>query len=152
MATAVTVKVEVRSPVGARFSALVMLAGGIVFVYTPALLLVTKISILQRCPARIKPLVNEIEVAPVGAVNARGGAAPQPVMAGAVELLTVTPVGRLSVIEKFVKLVSPGAMMSILNRELPPWVIDAGVNDFAPVTSLPRTVTPAVAGRELVAP
>ena len=36
-----TVKLEVRLPAGARFSVLVMLEGGIVFVCTPGVLLVT---------------------------------------------------------------------------------------------------------------
>jgi hypothetical protein len=97
-------------------------------------------------------LVNEIEVAPVEAVKTRGGAAPQPVIAGAVELLTVTPTGRLSVSEKFVRFVSLGATTSILNLELLPGVIEAGENDFVPVTSVPRTVTLAFAERKLVTP
>jgi len=150
--TPLTVKLEVRLPAGTRFSLLVMFEGGIVFVCTPGVLLVTYTSILQRCPARIKPFVNEIEVAPVGAVKTRGGAAPQPVIVGAVELLTVTPVGRLSVIEKFVRFVLPGAKMSILNLELPPGAMEAGENDLAPITSVPLTVTFAFAGRKFVTP
>ena len=49
-------------------------------------------------------------------------------------------------------MVSAGAMISILNRELPPCEIEAGANDFAPVTSLPRIVTPAFAAFEFIAP
>ena len=97
-------------------------------------------------------MVNEIEVAPVGAVNTRGGAAPQPLIAGAVELLTVTPAGRLSVIEKFVRFVSLGAKKSILNRELLPAVIEAGEKVFTPLTSVPATFTMFDAERGLLTP
>jgi len=88
----------------------------------------------------------------VGAVNTSGGVEPQPLIAGAVELLTVTPTGRLSVSVKFVRSVSPGAKTSIRNLELPPTGIEAGENDFMPVTSTPATVTTEVAGRKLVTP
>ena len=97
-------------------------------------------------------MVRETEVAPVGAVSTSGGIGPQPLMAGAVELLTVRPAGRLSVIEKFVRSVSPGAKMSILSLEFPPVAIDEGENDLMPVTSTPATFTTAVAGRTLVTP
>ena len=97
-------------------------------------------------------MVNETEVAPVGAVNTSGGVAPQPVIAGGVELLIVTPAGRLSVIEKLVRFVSLGAKRSILNRELPPNAIEEGENDFIPATSVPLTVTLAFAGRKLPTP
>ena len=63
-----------------------------------------------------------------------------------VELLIVTPVGRLSVIEKFVRSVSLGAVISILNLELPPAGIFEGENDFIPETSVPLTVTLALTG------
>ena len=109
-------------------------------------------SIRQRCPARIKPFVRETEFAPVGAVKTRGGTGPQPVIAGGVELLTVTPVGRLSVTEKLVRFVSLGAKMSIRNLEFPPTVMDEGENDFIPVTSVLVTVTFAVAARKLPTP
>ena len=79
-------------------------------------------------------------------------AAPQPVIAGGVELLTVTSVGRLSVTEKFVRLVSLGAKISILNLELLPAAIEEGENDFIPATSVPRTITLAFAGRRLPTP
>jgi len=148
----VTVKFAERLPAGARFSVFVIFAGGIVLVYTAGVLLVTKTSILQRCPARIKPFVKEMEIAPVAALKTRGGAAPQPVIVGAVELLTVTPVGRLSVIEKFVRFVSLGAKISIRNLELPPAGIVAGENDFAPETSVPAMVTVAFARRGLPTP
>lgn len=85
-------------------------------------------------------------------MSTSGGVAPQPFVAGAVELLTVKPAGRLSVIEKFVRSVSPGAKISILNLELPPGAILEGENDFIPITSTPATVTLAVAGRTLPTP
>ena len=107
------------------------------------ILLVTYTSILQRCPARIKPPVKEMDVAPVGAFNT--AEAPQPVTAGGVELLTVTPAGRGSVTAKFVKFVLLGAMISILSLELPPTGMLEGVNVFTPVTSVPLTFTLAVA-------
>ena len=97
-------------------------------------------------------MVNEMEVAPVGAVNTSGGVGPQPVIAGGVELLTVTPAGRLSVTAKFVRFVLLGAKKSILNREFPPAGILEGENDFIPDTSVPLTVTPAVAAVRLPTP
>jgi hypothetical protein len=56
------------------------------------------------------------------------------VTVGEVELLTVTPAGRLSVIEKLVRFVSLGAKISILNRELPPTAMEEGENDFIPAS------------------
>lgn len=97
-------------------------------------------------------MVNETEVAPVGAVNTNGGVGPQPVIAGGVELLIMTPAGRLSVTEKFVKSVSLGAKISILNRELPPVEIVEGENDFIPVTSVLVTVTLAFTRRRFPMP
>lgn len=106
----------------------------------------------QRCPARIKPPVREIEVAPVGAVKASGGVGPQPVIAGGVELLTVTPAGRLSVTEKLVRSVSLGAKKSILNLELPPAGMVEGLNVFIPESSVPVILTVAVADVRLPTP
>ena len=97
-------------------------------------------------------MAREIEVAPAVAVSTSGGVAPQPFVVGAVELLTVKPAGRLSVIEKFVRFVSPGAKISIRNLELPPGAILEGENDFIPVTSIPAMVTLSVAGRPLLTP
>jgi hypothetical protein len=74
------------------------------------------------------------------------------VTAGEVELLTVTPAGKSSVNEKFVKSVSLGAKKSSLNRELPPGAIVEGENDFVPVISVPRMVTLALAGRRSPTP
>jgi hypothetical protein len=82
-----------------------------------------------------------MEVAPVGAVNTSGGVGPQSVSAGGVELLTVTPAGKLSVIETFVRFVSLGAKMSILNLGLPPASIVEGENDLMPATSVLVTTT-----------
>jgi len=98
------------------------------------------------------PPVNEMEVAPVGAVNTNGGVGPQSVIAGGVELLTVTPAGRLSLIETFVRFVSVGAKMSILNLEVPPASIVEGENDLMPAISVLVTTTFAFAGRRLPTP
>lgn len=95
-----------------------------VLVTVPGVLLVTQTLIRQRAPARMVPPVREMEVSPVLAVSTRGGVAPQPFIAGGVEipavftLLIVTPAGRSSVMEKFVRLVSAGAKRSILNLVL----------------------------------
>ena len=97
-------------------------------------------------------MVNETEVAPVGAVNTSGGVGPQPVIAGGVELLTVTPAGKLSVTAKFVRFVSLGAKRSILSREFPPAGMVDGENDFVPETSVPATVTLAFAADRLPTP
>lgn len=78
--------------------------------------------------------------------------APQPVTAGGVELLTMTPEGRGSVTEKFVKSVLPGAKISILKREFPPTGILEGENDLMPETSVLATVTFAVAADKLPIP
>ncbi len=114
--------------------------------------LVTLISIRQRCPIRIKPLEMEIEVAPVDAFNTSGGVEPQPEMAGAVELLTVTPAGRSSVNPKFVRFVSPGAKISIRSRALSPAEIVEGENDLIAVTSVPLTLILVVAEDKLPIP
>ena len=88
----------------------------------------------------------------VAAFSTSGGVAPQPVIVGGVELLTVTPEGRLSVIEKFVRFVSLGATISIRSLELPPTGIVEGENDFLTDTSVPLTVTLALAGDKLPIP
>lgn len=148
----VTVRFAVRLLGGTRGSAYVMFAGGMVLVRMPPVLLVTNTSILHRCPARIKPLVSEIVVAPGVGLKTSGGVAPQPVAEGAVELLTVIPAGKLSVIETLVRFVSLGAKISILNLELPPAAIVEGENDFTPLTSVPLIVTLAFAGVRLPTP
>jgi hypothetical protein len=145
-----TVKFDARALEGTRFSLFVIFAGGMVLVYVPGIAPVTKTLIRQRVPARMVPLVREMEVAPVMAVNT--APAPQPLVEAGVELLIVTLGGRLSTIEKFVRFVSPGAKMSILKRELPPGVIVEGENVFIPVSSDPAIETLAFAGRRFVAP
>jgi hypothetical protein len=87
----------------------------------------------------------EMELAPVAASNTSGGVGPQPEVDGAVELLTVIPVGRSSVNPKFVRFVSPGATISNLSLALPPAGIVEGENDLIAVISVPLTVTVAVA-------
>ena len=93
-----------------------------------------------------------MEAAPVVAVNRSGGAAPQSLVSGGVELLMVKPAGRLSTMEKFVRSVSPGAVISILNLELPPAAILEGENDLIPNISAPVTVKVAVIGRPFPTP
>ena len=93
-----------------------------------------------------------MEVSPGWGLKVSGGVAPQPVVVAGEELLTVTPAGRVSVSEKFVRPVSPGAVTSIRKRELPPAVIVGGLNDFAPVTSEPNTRMSPFAGRGLPTP
>lgn len=93
-----------------------------------------------------------MEVAPVGAVNISGGVGPQSVSDGGVELLTVTPAGKLSVIETFVRSVSLGAKISILSLELPPASMVEGENDLMPATSVLVTTTLAFPGRRLPMP
>ena len=99
--------------------------GGIVFVTVPGVLLVTYTSI----PAAIVAFVKVIVFAPVTAVRVANG--PQLVdMDGLVELLIVTPGGRLSVTEKFVRSVSWGARIFRRKRELSPALIVLGVKDL----------------------
>lgn len=101
-----------------RFCVFVMLLGGMLLVYTPGVVAVTKTSMRQTVPGVIVPPVNVITFAPVIAVST--DVALQLVRDGAVELLIVIPEGRLSVMETLVSVVSAGALMSILNLELPP--------------------------------
>ena len=88
----------------------------------------------------------------MGASSTSGGVGPQPVTAGGVELLTVIPAGKLSVIEKFVRFVSLGANISILKRELPPASIVEGENDLMPATSVLVTTILAFPERRLPTP
>ena len=85
------------------------------------MLLVTQTSKLQVALAANVLSTRLIEVAPVRAVRVRFPAAPHPAEnTGGDELLTDTPVGKLSVIEKLVSAVSAGAMIERRRRELPP--------------------------------
>ncbi len=153
----VTVRFAVSALVGTRASLLVMFSGRIVLTYgvfgAVGALLVTYTSMRQRPPMAIVPPVREIELVPGAAVKV---AAPQPVNAGAGAgglLLMITPAGSGSVTEKLVRAVSPGAKISILSLELLPAVMEAGVNDFVPVTSVPLiTFTLAVAAVRLLIP
>ena len=87
-------------------------------VTVPGVLLVTQTSIRQRVPAAMVAPVRVIKLAPVVAVSTRGGVDPQLLTDAGVELVMVTPAGRLSVTEKFVRVVSTGAKRSILNLVL----------------------------------
>ena len=84
--------------------------------------------IWQVAPARMVPLVREMEVAPVAAVIV--AELPQLFCAGGEELLTVTSGGKWSTIEKFVKSESGGAEMLIRRRELSPGAILDGEKDL----------------------
>ena len=114
----VTLRLAVAFAVIVRPWVLVIFAGVTVFVTVPGVLLVTQTSRVHVDPAGKFGSNRLIEVAPIGAVRVR--AAGQPVKVGPDELLTVTPRGRLSVIEKLVRAVSAGAMMERRSREFPP--------------------------------
>ena len=101
------------------------------------------------------------EVPPVVAVRTRGGVEPHPLIAGddgapvALTFVIVTPAGRLSVIEKFVRFVSVGAKRSIRNLVFWPALIGSTENDLTlPVIPVPieYTLTFAAAETALVAP
>ena len=68
------------------------------------------------------------EVAPVTAVST--DEAPQLLRVAGDELLMVTFGGRLSTMAKFVRFVSAGADILILNLEFPPRAMVAGENDL----------------------
>ena len=103
--------------------------------YLPAVSLVTQTSIRHWAPAAIVPLVRVITPVPVTAV--RVAPVPQLVTFGPCELLITTPAGRLSVSEKFVRAVSAGARIFILNLELPPTSIVEGLKDLSAVIPEP---------------
>lgn len=63
--------------------------------------------------------------------------APQLLCAAGDELLMVTFGGRLSTMVKFVRFVSAGAEILILNLEFPPGAIVAGENDLFAETPAP---------------
>lgn len=127
---------------------------GIVLTYgaPPGLgiVLVTVTSILQSCPELIVPPVQEMVVPPAGALSV------PPIqfalLVAFVGLLMITPAGRGSMTEKFVRFVSFGAVRSILNLELPPTGILVGKNDLIPATSVPLTVTLALTGERRPTP
>lgn len=76
-----------------------------------------------------------MEVAPVTAVNT--DEPPQLLCVAGVELLMVTSGGRLSIMLKFVRFVSAGAVILILNLEFPPETMVAGKNDLFASTPAP---------------
>jgi hypothetical protein len=108
--------------------------------------------IWQVVPAGIVPFVNVMVVAPVSAVNSED--VPQLFVVAGDELLTVTFAGRVSVIEKFVRLVSAGAVMLMRKREFSPARMVAGENDLLADIPAPSayTVTFADAPSPLVTP
>src|SRR5512134_390427 len=63
-----------------------------------------------------------------------------------------TPGGSGSVTEKLVRSVSPGAKISIRNREFPPAGMEEGEKFFNPVICVPLTVTVAFAAVRLPIP
>jgi hypothetical protein len=93
-----------------------------------------------------------IDVAPVTAVSTEPE--PQLVVVAGCELLIVTLAGRLSTIEKFVRLVSAGALMLIRKREFSPGRMVAGENDLLDNIPPPAgyTSTRAEAGIPFVTP
>ena len=66
---------------------------------------------------------------------------PQFVCVAGDELLTVTVGGRLSVMVKFVRAVSPGAVILIRNREFSPARIVEGEKDLLPLIPPPSVYT-----------
>jgi hypothetical protein len=99
------------------------------------------------------PLVKVMVFVPVAAVREADGPHPADTF-GPWELLIVTLVGRTSVNEKFVSVVSAGARRLIRSLEFPPASMVLGLKDFPPVIGPPigKTSTFALAGRILVAP
>lgn len=95
--------------------------------------------IWQFVPAGIVAPDNVMEVAPVTAVST--DEAPQLARVAGDELLTVTPGGRLSTMEKFVRFVSAGADILILNLEFPPGAMVPGENDLFAEMPAPTVYT-----------
>ena len=81
-----------------------------------------------------------------------GGVEPQPEAVGSGGLLISRPKGNVSVREKLVRFVLVGAVTWILNLEVPPAVIELGMNDFDASKSVPKTVTFAFAARRFPTP
>ena len=80
-----------------------------------------------------------MEVAPVTAVST--DEVPQLSCVAGDELLTVTPGGRLSTMEKFVRFVSAGADILILNLEFPSGAMIPGENDLFAEIPAPTVYT-----------
>ena len=96
--------------------------------------------IWQFVPAGIVTPDNVMEVAPVTAVST-ADEAPQLAWVAGDELLTVTSGGRLSTMEKFVRFVSAGADILILNLEFPPGAMVSGDNDLFAEIPAPTVYT-----------
>ena len=82
---------------------------------------------------------NVMEVAPVTAVST--DEVPQLSCVAGDELLTVTFGGRLSTMEKFVRFVSAGADILILNLEFPSGAMIPGENDLFAEIPAPTVYT-----------
>lgn len=80
-----------------------------------------------------------MEVAPVTAVST--DEVPQFSCVAGDELLMVTSGGRLSTMEKFVRFVSAGADILILNLEFPPGAMIPGENDLPAEIPAPTVYT-----------
>lgn len=80
-----------------------------------------------------------MEVAPVTAVST--DEVPQLSCVAGDELLTVTSGGRLSTMEKFVRFVSAGADILILNLEFPSGAMIPGENDLSAEIPAPTVYT-----------
>ena len=124
------------------FSLFVILPGGIVLeLMTPAVLpvlLVTYTVITQFVPRVTVPPVKVTTVSPIcGLKFGDPTVTPHPVTVGAVELLTVRSPGRLSVMLKFDRSVSAGAVTVSRKREFPPTLIAVGWKVLASVTPAP---------------
>ena len=100
-------------------------------------MLVTKTCTSQVALAAMVPPDAEMESAPFA-----GGQAPVRVPQAAeavagLKLLTVTPIGRVSVNEKLFNAVSGGAVKVKCRSEFPPMLIVEGVKVFVAVTPAP---------------
>lgn len=116
---------------------MVISPGLTVFTDSPGVLLVTQTSRVHVAPAAKVFRSRLIVVAPDGAVRVRLDAGPQPAEKfGPVELLTVIPGGRVSVIEKLVRGISAGAVMASRKRVLPPTPIGLVWNDLVKPTGI----------------
>ncbi len=87
-------------------------------------------------PAAIVPPLAAIDVAPL-AGGQEPPSVPQLVDEGAVELLTVTPTGRVSLSVKLVNEVSAGAVKVSRKREFPKMLIVLDVKVFVEGTPCP---------------
>ena len=104
----------------------------------PPTALVTQTCTVHKAPALILPPETSIEFAPL--TGGQGDNDPQFEIV-ALELLTVTPVGRVSVNEKLVSAVSSGALKVKIRSEFPPLFIVAGEKVFVAVIPAPLVYT-----------